>query len=130
MVAKKQPEMQIIDWTGPVQKPWKEPVALKKKRLAMEKKFPWDCWVNVSYGQRNKKIKEAHKARDEIEKQWSKFGKWVGHGSSVPLGGNNYCDVQVAFKTKADAEKATAIARAVMNKYDVSGDYHYRNVLE
>jgi hypothetical protein len=98
---------------------------VKPNRLALNrrrKRYPWSLSVHITYGQAGKKTKEAHLARDEIEREWMKFGNWIGHGSS--LGASGDCDVQVSFKTYKDVEKAKKLAVTSMFKHGVSGRYH------
>jgi hypothetical protein len=76
--------------------------------------YPLDTAVYVKYG---KDPKQAHIVRNEIETKWSKFGKWVGHGSAIYETGE--CDVQVGFKTSQDLTKAKKIAQTLADKYKV-----------
>lgn len=121
-------EMKIIDWTGDKQKPFKISKAHEKKNKERDKIYPWDFSVDITYGQRGKRYKEAHTARNEIEKEWSKFGDWIGHASSLGVSGS--CDVQVAFKTRTDVEKAKKIAIDTMFKHGVSGRYHIFDIMK
>jgi hypothetical protein len=120
--------MKIIDMTGPDPKPFKLPKAVEKRLDAQTKKYPWSFSVHITYGQSGKKFSEAHMARNEIEKKWTKFGKWIGHGSSLGVAGS--CDVQVAFKNMKDVEKAKKVAIDIMFKHEVSGRYHIFDLRE
>jgi hypothetical protein len=88
--------------------------------------YPWAFSVEITYGQAGKKMKEAHLARNEIEKQWEKFGKWLGHGSSLGVTGS--CDVAVDFRNKIDVARAKRIAIDTMEKYGVSGRYYLHDL--
>ena len=73
-------------------------------------KNPWSIIIEIPYS------KNSHDIRDKIERELSKLGEWIGHGS-----GFGVHDVQIAFKTKKDAEGAEQIAENMMIKYNVNG---------
>ena len=106
-------------------------LGLKKKpkkitRTKLNKAYPASLTIYIGYG---KKPDCAHKARNEIEESWNKFGSWVGHGSDVLDLKNGECDVQVNFK-ESDIPKAKEIANKIMKKYHVTGKFHKFNLSE
>ena len=81
------------------------------------KTHPWSLIVEIPYRQKNSRA-----IRDEIEKELSKLGEWVGHGT-----GFGVHDVHIAFKTKKSLEKAKQISIDIMFKRHVSGRYRIHN---
>jgi|WetSurMetagenome_2_1015567.scaffolds.fasta_scaffold186222_2 hypothetical protein len=76
-------------------------------------KNPWSLIIEIPYRQKNSRA-----IRDKIEKELSKLGEWIGHGT-----GFGAHDVHIAFKTEKDAKKAKVIAINIMLKNNVSGRY-------
>jgi hypothetical protein len=104
-------------------KPFKRTKAEEKKHQENVRKYPWSFTVYITTGSASKR----ELVRNEIEKKWEKFGDWVGHGYSYQTG--EY-DVQVAFKTKPDVDKARKLAVNSMFKHGVSGRYSIYNELK
>jgi len=82
--------------------------------------YPHNLVVYINY---TKNKDEIFLARNAIEKELSKYGKWVGHGQDISPNGK--CDTQFAFKTKYDASEAGILALEIIRRNNVDGDIKY-----